>query len=123
MNQFCKDVLDKVDQYNPQPCGIASAREAIARYYGRRFDRNDSSGYVSRIILTSSTSEAYTWLFKLLCERNDKVMIPRPGYPLCEDIARLERIECLYYYLSSNSGELVVDHNSVMHGITKGLKH
>ena len=122
LNQFSNDFLENGDQYNPQPCGKVSAREAVAQYYVRRFDKNHSSEYGSRIILTSSTSEAYTWLFKLLCERNDKVIIPQPGYPLCEDIVRLERINVLNYYLLSNSGKWVVDRDSVMHGIATGAQ-
>ncbi|MEJ7607470.1 MAG: aminotransferase class I/II-fold pyridoxal phosphate-dependent enzyme [Bryobacteraceae bacterium] len=58
----------------PDSAGLLQAREAVARYYG---DVPPSS-----ILLTASTSEAYSYVFKLLCDAGDEVLVPRPSYPL-----------------------------------------
>src|SRR4051812_1506281 len=61
--------------YQPDPLGLVRARQAISEYY-RGQVRPD------QIVLTASTSEAYSWLFKLLCDPGDAVLVPRPSYPL-----------------------------------------
>ena len=75
--------------YDPDPRGLPAAREAIAASYAERGAAVDPE----RIVLTASTSEAYGWLFKLLCDPGDRVLAPRPSYPLFEYLARLESIE------------------------------
>ena len=52
------------------------------------------------MVLTASTSEAYTWLFKLLCDPGDAVLVPRPSYPLFEHLTRLEGVRALPYDLA-----------------------
>src|SRR5215208_1330221 len=74
--------------YQPQARGTCAARAAIAHDYTRRGATVDPD----RVVLTASTSEAYTWLFKLLCDPGDEVLIPRPSYPLFEHLTRLEGI-------------------------------
>ncbi|NUP05711.1 MAG: pyridoxal phosphate-dependent aminotransferase [Polyangiaceae bacterium] len=77
---------DEADRYDPDPCGMLGAREAVAAYYAER-------GYAvdpSRVILSASTSEAYAWLFKLLCDDGDEVLVPTPSYPLFSYLAGLE---------------------------------
>ncbi|MBI2893649.1 MAG: pyridoxal phosphate-dependent aminotransferase [Deltaproteobacteria bacterium] len=69
--------------YAPDPMGLPSARAAVAARYG--IDPG-------RIVLTASTSEAYSWLFKLLCDPGDEVLAPTPSYPLCEYLAMLESV-------------------------------
>ena len=74
--------------YAPEPFGLAVAREAVATHYrtmGRGFD-------AGRILLTSGTSEAYTHLFRLLCDPGDTVLVPVPSYPLFEYLARLSGV-------------------------------
>lgn len=66
-------------QYEPDPRGIPAAREAI--------------GNADELILTASTSEAYSYLFKLLCDPGDNVVIATPSYPLFEHLAALESVE------------------------------
>jgi alanine-synthesizing transaminase len=73
-------------RYAPSPRGLLSAREAVSRYYAER----DVRVPVSRIVLTASTSEAYAYLFKLLTNPGDEVLVPRPSYPLFEFLAGLE---------------------------------
>lgn len=78
-------------RHEPRPLGLPSARAAVAASCGA-----DSP---QRVILTASTSEAYAWLFKLLCERGDRVLIPRPSYPLFDFLAGLEEVEPKPYAL------------------------
>src|SRR5690242_4836059 len=74
--------------YQPQPFGLREAREAVAGEFARRGARVDPA----HIVLSASTSEAYSWLFKLLCEPGETVLIPRPSYPLFEHLTRLEGV-------------------------------
>jgi len=74
--------------YEPQAFGLASARAAVARDHLRRGVSVDPD----RIVLTASTSEAYSWLFKLLCDPETAVLVPRPSYPLFEHLTRLEGV-------------------------------
>lgn len=81
--------------YAPDAQGMLSAREAIARYYrerGRPVAPED-------VLVTASTSEAYGWLFKLLCNPGDAVLSPQPSYPLFPYIADLEHVELVPYPL------------------------
>lgn len=77
--------------YNPTANGLLEAREAIAARYG---------GHPDNIFLTSSTSESYSWLFKLLCEPGDEVLVPTPSYPLFDCLARLESVRATPYLLT-----------------------
>jgi aspartate/methionine/tyrosine aminotransferase len=86
--------------YEPSPAGAAEARQAVASYYGARGERVETG----RILLTASTSEAYAWLFKLLCDAGDHVLVPRPSYPLFEFLANLESVEVRSYPLVYHGG-------------------
>src|SRR5512140_1665079 len=66
--------------YNPDPAGVIAAREAVAAYYAARGTAIEAG----RIILTASTSEAYSHLFKLLADPGDEFLAPAPSYPLFE---------------------------------------
>jgi aspartate/methionine/tyrosine aminotransferase len=81
--------------YEPDPMGWRDSREAIARYYASKGAVVDAS----RIVLSASTSEAYGWLFKLLCERDDEVLVPTPSYPLFDYLAALEDVRLKTYPL------------------------
>lgn len=81
--------------YAPAALGHPSARAAVSRYYADR-------GFAvpaDRVCLTASTSEAYGWLFKLLCDRGDEVLIPAPSYPLFDFLAALEDVTLVPYPL------------------------
>jgi alanine-synthesizing transaminase len=82
----------KMLDYDPQPKGLLSAREAVCGYYG------DHGIQVSpeRVVLTTSTSEAYSFLFKLICDPGSEIVVPQPGYPLFDFLAVLDdvRINC-----------------------------
>jgi aspartate/methionine/tyrosine aminotransferase len=86
--------------YEPSPAGAAEARQAVASYYAARGARVETE----RILLTASTSEAYAWLFKLLCDAGDHVLVPRPSYPLFEFLANLESVEVRPYPLVHHGG-------------------
>lgn len=76
----------EVLRYAPDPRGARSAREAIAAHHGLGLAPED-------LVLTASTSEAYAWIFKLLTDPGDEVLVPSPSYPLFEWLARLEGIQ------------------------------
>lgn len=77
-------------RYNPDPRGLAAAREAL--------------GLGPHTLLSASTSEAYGWLFKLLCNPGDAILVPRPSYPLFEFLAKLESAEVVQYSLRYAEG-------------------
>ncbi len=74
--------------YAPDPLGVLEARRAVAAEYGRR----GVSVAPERIALTASTSDAYSLLFKVLCDPGDEVLVPRPSYPLFEHLTRLDAV-------------------------------
>ncbi len=100
-------------EYAPQAFGAPRARAAVAADYSRR------SLHVSpdRIVLTASTSEAYSILFKLLADPGDEVLVPRPSYPLFEHLTRLESIEPRPYDLEYH-GRWILDFDSVLSAVT-----
>lgn len=94
--------------YEPDPKGILSARLAVAEHYS-------SQGidlHPDHILLTASTSEGYSFLFRLLCEAGDQVLFPKPSYPLFEHLAQLNDLEPLCYRLQYD-GEWRVDLSSI----------
>jgi aspartate/methionine/tyrosine aminotransferase len=82
--------------YDPAPAGLPSAREAVSAYYAAR----GISVPIGRILLTASTSEAYAYLFKLLADPGDDVLVPRPSYPLFEFLATMESVQVRPYSLA-----------------------
>jgi aspartate/methionine/tyrosine aminotransferase len=74
--------------YDPQPRGLLAAREAVCRYYADHGVTLDSS----QIVLTTSTSEAYSFLFRLLCDPGGEILVPQPGYPLFDFLATLDDV-------------------------------
>ncbi|MFC6644107.1 pyridoxal phosphate-dependent aminotransferase [Granulicella cerasi] len=81
--------------YEPAAFGMVHARQAVAKYYGE-LGANVREGAVC---LTTSTSEAYSYLFRLLCDPGDEVLIARPSYPLFDYIARLDGVVLREYPL------------------------
>jgi aspartate/methionine/tyrosine aminotransferase len=86
--------------YRPEPLGLVAAREAIAADYRRR----GVSVPAGRIALTASTSEAYSLLFKVLCDAGAEILVPRPSYPLLDHLARLDAIGVRFYDLEYHRG-------------------
>src|SRR6185503_12431221 len=82
-------------RYDPQPLGLAAAREAVAADCARRGAHVEPG----QVVLSASTSEMYAWLFKLLCDAGESVLVPRPSYPLFEHLTRLEGVRAEPYRL------------------------
>ena len=86
--------------YQPEPRGLATARCAIAEYYGAR----GSKVPVEDILLTTSTSEAYSFVFRLLCNPGDELLIPAPSYPLFDFLADIQDVKLIRYPLLYDHG-------------------
>ncbi|HZS36688.1 MAG TPA: pyridoxal phosphate-dependent aminotransferase [Polyangia bacterium] len=86
--------------YAPTPRGLDDARAAVAEYYARHGRTVDPA----HVWLTASTSEAYSHLFKLLCNPGERVLVPRPSYPLFDLLARLESVELGHYPVRYHGG-------------------
>jgi len=86
--------------YEPSPQGVPAARKAVSGAFAERGLRVDPED----LFLTASTSEAYAWLFKLLAEPGDEVLVPRPSYPLFEYLTRLESLRPVAYPLVFDGG-------------------
>ena len=86
--------------YEPDPFGAADAREAVRSYYRA----HGADLPLQHLCLTSSTSEAYSFLFRLLCDPGDEVLIARPSYPLFDFIARLDDVRLVEYPLLYDYG-------------------
>jgi alanine-synthesizing transaminase len=98
-------------RYEPSPIGLAAARGAISEYY---------SGCVApeRILVTASTSEGYAFLFKLLCDPGDEVLVPRPSYPLFEFLAELDSVRVANYPLAYYRG-WAIDFDALASSVTE----
>lgn len=90
--------------YRPDPFGLIEARRAVAADYLRRGVRVGAE----QIVLTASTSEAYSLLLKVLCDPNDEVLVPRPSYPLLDHLARLDAV-CIRSYDLEYHGRWALD--------------
>jgi aspartate/methionine/tyrosine aminotransferase len=95
-------------RYQPHPLGLASAREAVAADHARRGAHVDPG----QVVLSASTSEMYAWLFKLLCDAGESVLVPRPSYPLFEHLTRLEGVRAESYRVEYH-GRWEIDVESV----------
>ena len=103
--------------YRPEPFGCLDAREAVAEDFARR------GMHVSpaHIALTASTSEAYSLLFKVLCDPGDEVLVPQPSYPLFEHLTRLDGVSSVAYRLEYH-GRWSVDLSSVERALTPATR-
>ncbi len=86
--------------YQPDPRGIRSAREAVTAYY----EQQQIQVATDDLVLTSGTSEAYSFIFRLLCNPGDEVLIPAPGYPLFDFLADLCDVKLVRYPLVYDHG-------------------
>lgn len=86
---------DGVLTYEPDPRGLACARQAVSDYY-RRMGRSVDP---TAVLMTPGTSEAYGYVFKLLADPGDEILVPGPGYPLLSYLARFEGLDCHSYPL------------------------
>lgn len=82
-------------KYEPVPRGLASARQPVCEYYSE----HGAEVSVDDIFLTASTSEAYSYVFRLLCNPGDEVLVPAPSYPLFDLLADLQDVRLSRYRL------------------------
>ncbi len=97
-------------RYHPAAAGLPFARAAVSEYYAGRVSPD-------RILLTSSTSEAYAFVFKLLADPGDEVLVPRPSYPLFDFLAALEGVRVTQYPLIYH-GTWKIDFDALARSIT-----
>ena len=89
-------------EYDPQPKGLLSARHAVAGYYREQHEEFDVDP--ENIVLTTSTSEGYSYVFRLLCNPEDEILVPKPSYPLFEFLAGLQDVKLVSYPLIYDHG-------------------
>lgn len=94
-------VRPEILQYIPQPKGLPHARQAVADYY---LSRGDPAPDSESIVLTTSTSEGYSFIFRLLCEAGDEVLTPAPSYPLFDYLAAVNDVRTAPYHLFYDHG-------------------
>jgi aspartate/methionine/tyrosine aminotransferase len=87
-------------KYEPVARGLATARQAVAEYYAE----HGASAGIEDIFLTTSTSEAYSYVFRLLCNPCDEILIPTPSYPLFDFLADLQDVKLARYPLVYDHG-------------------
>lgn len=87
-------------RYEPLAKGLPNARQAVSDYYHDKKIQLSSDD----ILLATSTSEAYSYLFRLLCEPGDEVLVPRPSYPLFEFLAQIQDVKLQPYSLVYDHG-------------------
>lgn len=100
-------------KYEPNPRGLEVAREAVGQYYAER----GNAVLVEDIFLTTSTSEAYSFVFRALCNPDDELLIPAPSYPLFEFLADIQDVRLVRYPLLYDHGWLM-DFHSLERAIT-----
>ena len=87
--------------YDPQAKGLRSGRQAVASYYS---ESHRVAIDPERIVLTASTSEGYSYVFRLLCNAGDELLVPKPSYPLFEFLADLQDVKLVPYPLIYDHG-------------------
>jgi alanine-synthesizing transaminase len=100
--------------YDPRPFGSIDARLAVARDYARQ----GLDVAPDRIVLTASTSDAYSLLFKLLANPDDEILVPRPSYPLFDHLIALEGVRARQYDLEYH-GAWTIDFDSVERALSE----
>jgi len=102
--------------YDPHPKGLPSARRAVADYYEAQLGIHHLDP--ERLILTTSTSEGYSFVFRLLCNPGDELLVPKPSYPLFEFLADLQDVKLVPYPLIYDHG-WQIDFPSLHNAVTK----
>jgi alanine-synthesizing transaminase len=93
----------KALQYEPEAQGLLSARKAVTQYYASLPERGAAVS-PEQIFLTTGTSEAYSYAFRLLCDPDDEVLVPHPGYPLFDFLASIQDVHLRPYPLIYDHG-------------------
>lgn len=106
-------ITPAVLKYHPDPRGLQSARLAVQNYYEQRGQRVRPED----LILTTSTSEAYSFAFRLLCNPGEEVLVPTPSYPLFDFLAEIQDVKLVRYPLVYDHG-WQIDFHSLEAAIT-----
>lgn len=105
-------------QYEPSPTGWWPARAAVAASYASRGVTVDPA----RVVLTAGTSEAYHWVFRLLCDPGDAVLVPTPSYPLFDYLAGLDDVRTIPYPLRDREDRWVLDVEALAQAVTPAVR-
>jgi len=100
--------------YDPQPKGSLAARREVARYY---LDDHQTTVDPESLFLTTGTSEGYSYVFRLLCNPGDELLLPKPSYPLFEFLAGLQDVRLVPYSLAYAHGWFI-DFQSLERALT-----
>jgi alanine-synthesizing transaminase len=100
-------------RYEPNPKGLEVARRAVTKYYAER----GATVSLDDVVLTTSTSEAYSFVFRLLCNPRDELLIPAPSYPLFAFLADIQDVKLVRYPLVYDHG-WQIDFHSLQQAIT-----
>jgi alanine-synthesizing transaminase len=100
--------------YEPEAKGLLGARGEVARYYK---EDHGSTLDPESLLLTTSTSEAYSYLFRLLCDPHDEILVPKPSYPLFDFLGELQDVSLVPYSLEYAHGWFV-DFPSLVRAVT-----
>jgi len=101
--------------YDPQPKGLGTARAAVTEYYQ---SQHGMAIDPERLILTTGTSEGYSFVFRLLCNPGDELLVPKPSYPLFEFLADLQDVKLVPYPLIYDHG-WQIDFHSLRGAVTE----
>ena len=104
----------KAMDYDPQPKGLHSARQAVAAYYR---EQHQALVDPESLVLTTGTSEGYSYVFRLLCNPDDEILVPKPSYPLFEFLANLQDVKLVPYPLLYDHG-WQIDFPSLLRTVT-----
>jgi alanine-synthesizing transaminase len=109
----------EIMDYDPQPKGLRGAREAVAAYYREQCEGCDLDPEL--LVLTTSTSEGYSYVFRLLCDSGDEILVPKPSYPLFEFLADLQDVKLVPYPLLYDHG-WQIDLPSLYQSVTQSTR-
>ncbi|HEV2469627.1 MAG TPA: pyridoxal phosphate-dependent aminotransferase [Candidatus Sulfotelmatobacter sp.] len=121
---------ERAMDYDPQAKGLLSARAAVASYYRERVGRGErgvggdfTEIDPDRVVLTTSTSEGYSFVFRLMCNAGDELLVPKPSYPLFEFLADLQDVKLVPYPLIYDHGWQMDFHSleKAVTGRTRGV--
>lgn len=100
--------------YEPEAKGLLAAREEVVRYY---WEDHSVTVDPDAVLLTTSTSEAYSYVFRLLCNPHDEILVPKPSYPLFDFLGDLQDVTLIPYSLEYAHGWFV-DFHSLIRALT-----
>src|ERR1700681_4146201 len=102
------NALSRVEalDYDAQSKGLLSCRQALTAYYREQHGATSPNPEIDpeSILLTTSTSEGYSWVFRLLCDFEDEILVPKPSYPLFDFLADLQDVKLVPYPLLYDHG-------------------